>query len=173
MEFFDVINKRYSHRTAFKNEAIPDEDIRKIIDAGIKAPSGMNEQTTSFIVVTDSDLRKKISDVLPTEATRTAPVIIAVLSEHVVTACGMAFETEDYASATVSMLLAVAASGYASVWMDGMTKNAKANTEIKKILQIPENKTLRTILPVGIPEKEGKQRERKSFEERCSYNLYK
>lgn len=172
MDIFDAINNRYSHRTAFENQPVPDQDIRRIIEAGIHAPSGMNCQTTSFVVVTDAELRKAISDVLPTPATQTAPVILVVLTEHVVTPCGLAFEIEDYSAATENILLAATALGYASVWMDGMTKADEANVQIRKILNVPDGKTVRTILPLGVPSQTGTQKERKSFEERCTYNKF-
>ena len=172
MDFFEAVQNRYSHRTPFLDQPVPDEDVRKIVDAGIRAPSGMNCQTTSFVVVTDPDLRARIAQVLSSPATQTAPVILVVLSEHVVTPCGLPFEVEDYAAATENMLLAAAALGYASVWMDGMTKAEKANAAIREILNVPEGKTVRTILPLGVPAQRGAQKERKSFEERCTYNRF-
>ncbi|MCB6992502.1 nitroreductase family protein [bacterium 210820-DFI.6.37] len=169
MDFFEVVKKRGSYRNQFEEKAIPDEDIRKMLDAGIKAPSGYNLQTTSFVVVTDPKLRGQIAELMPSDATKTAPVILVVVSEHV-EADGLCFEIEDYASATETLLLAITAMGYASVWMDGDTKSDGNFEKIKEILGLPENKTVRTILPVGIPVKEVTQNTRKAFEERVSYN---
>ena len=42
MEFFDVIRKRASYRAAFQEDPVPREDLEKIVDAGIRAPSGKN-----------------------------------------------------------------------------------------------------------------------------------
>ncbi|MCI8477974.1 MAG: nitroreductase [Oscillospiraceae bacterium] len=172
MEFFDVINRRYSHRTPFTDQPVPDEDVRKILQAGIQAPSGMNCQTTSFVVVTDPELRRQISHVLSTPATQTAPVILVVLSEYLITPSGQPFEIEDYAAATENMLLAATALGYATVWMDGMTKADKVNTEIRRILNVPEGKTVRTILPLGVPAETGAPKPRKAFDERVHYNAF-
>lgn len=168
MDFFEVVNKRGSYRDQFQETAIPEEDIRKMLEAAIKAPSGYNMQTTSFVVVTDPQLRKEISDLMPSDATKTAPAIIVVTSEHV-EADGLCFEIEDYASATETLLLAITALGYASVWMDGDTKSDGNFEKIKALLNLPENKTVRTILPVGIPVKTVTQNSRKAFEERVSY----
>lgn len=169
MDFFEVVSKRGSYRDEFEAKSIPDADIRKMLDAAIKAPSGYNLQTTSFVVVTDEKLRSQISDLMPSDATKTAPVILVVVSEHV-EADGLCFEIEDYASATETLLLAITAMGYASVWMDGDTKLDGNFEKVKEILGLPENKTVRTILPVGIPVKEVNQNTRKSYEERVSYN---
>lgn len=172
MEFFDVVSRRYSHRTAFLDQPVPDADVRRIVEAGIQAPSGQNCQTTSFVVVTDPELRKGISELLSTPATQTAPVILVVLSEHVVAPCGMSFEVEDYAAAVENMLLAATALGYATVWMDGMTKAPVANAAIAKLLNVPEGKTVRTILPLGVPAETSAPKPRKFFEERVSYNRF-
>ncbi len=168
MDFFETVNKRGSYRDKFQDAAIPEEDFRKMLEAAIKAPSGYNMQTTSFVVVTDPQLRKEIAALMPSDATETAPAIIVVTSEHV-EADGLCFEIEDYASATETLLLAITALGYASVWMDGDTKLDGNFEKIKKLLELPESKTVRTILPVGVPAKEVTQNTRKAYEERVSY----
>lgn len=53
---------------AFKNEMIKDEELNKIIEAGLKAPSGMNLQTPIFIVFKNKEeletLRKVNASIL-------------------------------------------------------------------------------------------------------------
>ena len=83
MEFFEAVAKRYSHRTPFLDQPVPDADVRKIVEAGIQAPSGQNCQTTSFVVVTDPELRKAIAQQLSTPATQTAPVILVLSLIHI------------------------------------------------------------------------------------------
>ena len=129
MEFFETVAKRYSHRTPFLDQPVPDADVRKIVEAGIQAPSGQNCQTTSFVV-------------------------------------------EDYAASVENMLLAATALGYATVWMDGMTKAPAACAAIASLLHVPEGKTVRPILPLGVPAEVGEPKPRKSFEERAHYNQF-
>ena len=172
MEFFEAVAKRYSHRTPFLDQPVPDADVRKIVEAGIQAPSGQNCQTTSFVVVTDPELRKAIAQQLSTPATQTAPVILVVLAEHVVAPCGISFEVEDYAAAVENMHLAATALGYATVWMDGMTKAPVANAAIAELLHVPAGKTVRTIMPIGVPAEAGEPKPRKAFEERVHYNQF-
>ena len=171
MDFFDVVNKRGSYRGAFENKAVPDEDIRKILEPALKAPSGYNMQSTSFVVVTDGSLRKQISELMPSEATETAPVIIVVVSQRI-EADGYCFETEDYGAATEAICLGVTAMGYATVWMDGDTNTDGNSEKIGELLGLPEGRRVRTILPVGLPVKEVKQNSKKSYEERVSYNHF-
>ena len=45
----------------FENTSISPEDLKKILDAGMHAPSGYNLQTTTFYAVTDGEIRKKLA----------------------------------------------------------------------------------------------------------------
>ena len=49
MDVFEAIGKRYSYRGGFQPRAIPREDLSKIVQAGLQAPSGCNAQTTAFV----------------------------------------------------------------------------------------------------------------------------
>jgi len=55
MDLFEAIQGRKSIRR-YKQAPVPDEDIRKILDAGRWAPSANNTQPWSFIVIKDREL---------------------------------------------------------------------------------------------------------------------
>jgi nitroreductase len=61
MDLFDAIQGRKSIRR-FKQTPVPDEDIRKILDAGRWAPSANNTQPWSFIVITDKAVLKNMAE---------------------------------------------------------------------------------------------------------------
>ncbi|CEQ27175.1 nitroreductase family protein [Paraclostridium sordellii] len=61
MNKLDFIYNRVSVRK-YKNEAIPKEDIVEILKAGTYAPSGKNLQNWHFIVVSDVEKIKRISE---------------------------------------------------------------------------------------------------------------
>lgn len=176
MDFFDAVQKRASYRGKFADRNIPEADIRKIVEAGIHAPSGYNFQTTQFVIVRDASLRAQIAELLPTPATRTAPVmLVAVSGEKINRASGAAhfsFATEDYAAAVENIMLAITALGYAGVWMDGMTRMDDKNKAIAELLCVPDGMTVRTIVPFGIPEGEVRQKEKKSFDERVVWDHF-
>lgn len=170
MEFFEVIKKRHTYRGKFKDTKIPMEDLREMLDAGIRAASGLNFQPVSFLVITEPEAKKKIDDILKRDTTATAPVIILVLTSPEPTSNGISFETIDYGAATENLLLAITAKGYASVWMDGVLRFENRAQKIKDAFDIPENLNLQAVLPVGVPETEGTQKEKKPFEERVFFN---
>lgn len=45
-----------------KPDPIPDEDLRAVLEAAIKAPNGGNEQPWRFLVVRDAELRSKLGE---------------------------------------------------------------------------------------------------------------
>ena len=61
MELFDSIQGRKSIRR-FKQTPVHDEDIKKILDAGRRAPSANNTQPWSFIVVKNHTVLKQMAD---------------------------------------------------------------------------------------------------------------
>ncbi len=176
MEFFETVEKRASYRSAFAETQNPEEDIRKIVSAGLHAPSGYNFQTTSFVIVRDPELRGKLAELLPTPATKTAPVILVAVSEQKINevsgAAHFAFDTQDYAAAVENIMLAIVAMGYAGVWMDGMSRMNEVDAKIAKLLHVPDGKWVRSIIPFGVPTKEVPQKEKKSFEERVVWDRF-
>ncbi|HET6363579.1 MAG TPA: nitroreductase family protein [Nitrospirota bacterium] len=61
MDLFDSIQGRKSIRR-FKQTPVPDEDIKKILDAGRRAPSANNIQPWSFIVVKNRTVLQLMAD---------------------------------------------------------------------------------------------------------------
>lgn len=76
MNVFDAINSRRSYRGKFKDTPVPREDLMKIMEAGLAAPSGCNKQTTSLIAVDDPEMLSKLKGVIDPPVAQTAPGII-------------------------------------------------------------------------------------------------
>lgn len=60
MDALEAILSRRSTRS-YKPDAVENEKLQKIIDAGRHAPSGGNNQTCHFLVVQNSDVLKKLA----------------------------------------------------------------------------------------------------------------
>ena len=58
-DLFDIIHTTRAMRR-LKPDPVPDELIRKILDAGIRAPSGGNHQTWRFLIVKDPAIKKAV-----------------------------------------------------------------------------------------------------------------
>jgi nitroreductase len=72
MDIFDAIHGRKSIRR-FKPASVPDEDIRKILDAGRWAPSANNTQPWSFVVIRDRALLEKMAGAVRAMVDRMIP----------------------------------------------------------------------------------------------------
>ena len=61
----DVFEALYTTRAMrrVKEDPIPEDVIKSILDSAIRAPSGSNRQDWKFVVVTDKDVREKLSDI--------------------------------------------------------------------------------------------------------------
>ena len=60
MDALEAILSRRSTRS-YKPDAVENEKLQKIIDAGRHAPSGGNNQTCHFLIVQNSDVLKKLA----------------------------------------------------------------------------------------------------------------
>ena len=102
--------------------ASPREDLRKIVQAGIQAPSACNEQVVSFVIVNDPELLAKLAVVVNRPVCSTARAMIACVVDPRPVYKDLSFAPEDCAAAAENMLLAATALGYASVWLDGVLR---------------------------------------------------
>ena len=175
MELFETIDKRHSYRGAFSDDAVDRSDLRKIVEAGLKAPSGKNEQTTSFVIADDEAILDKIRTMHPSnKAMQQCRALIACIVDTEPEAIyeGYSFQVEDCAAAVENMLLAVTALGYATVWIDGWLR-VKGNAQaIGALLSVPHDKVVRIVLPVGKPAEEYRQPAKKPFPQRAWFNRY-
>ncbi|KZX15785.1 coenzyme F420:L-glutamate ligase [Methanobrevibacter cuticularis] len=61
MDVFEAINNRRSVRT-YKEDQLKEEEVKKILNAGIMAPTARGEQPWHFTVVQNEKLLKEIND---------------------------------------------------------------------------------------------------------------
>ena len=172
MDLFKVIEKRCSYRGAFKDQKLPHKDIEKIIDAGIRAPSGYNRQTTSFVIADGEEVIKEIGNIMGDERVETSPAVIVVLMDTDDEGKDLYFGIEDYGAAVENLLLAITALGYATVWIDGSLRRQDRAKRIADLLGVPDRHQVRVVLPLGVPAEEWEQKEKKSFSKRAWYNHY-
>jgi nitroreductase len=155
MDLFEAIGKRASVRQ-LEPAQISDEDLRKILDAGRRAPSGKNLQPLEFVVVKDRDTIKTLEKVQP--CVGQASAVIAIVADQSST-----YWLEDASAAAENMLLAITALGYASCWVEGTL--LRHEDSVKELLGIPEDRRLIILLPIGKPAATPVQKEKKPLEE--------
>jgi len=170
----EIINIRHSYRGRYLSKQIPKDDLVKIMEAGMAAPSGCNKQTTSFIAVDDPDILKKINEVINPPVCETAPAIIAVLTQRINAYRNRCFSVQDYSAAIENMLLTIVELGYQSCWYEGhITDEDRICDKIADILSVPKDYEVVCILPVGVAESDLSIPKKKGFEERAWFNTFK
>jgi nitroreductase len=172
MEVFEAIARRHSYRANFADAPVPREDLVKIVVAGIRAPSGKNEQTTSFVIVDDPDLLRRIAQIVDKPFVSTAQAVIACVIDPRPVLDDISFAVEDCAAAVENMLLAITALGYATVWLDGVLRVEDKVAKVARLLGVPEDKAVRILLPIGVAAEPGAQKEKLPFEKRAWFNRY-
>ncbi len=175
MEFFEAIEKRHSYRGGFADDKVSRDDLRKIVTAGLAAPTGCNAQPTTFVIVDDESILEEIRAMHPkNKALQQCRAMIAcvvnVEPESVYE--DMSFEVEDCAAAVENMLLAITALGYASVWIDGWLRVEERAARIGELLAVPKGKIIRVVLPIGVAVEEYPRPKKKAFDERAWFNKH-
>lgn len=173
MDLFEAIRERMSYRGKYLFDKVPYEDLKKIVQAGMDAPSGRNLQTTSFVVVDDENLLLEIAKIVPTGLVASAPALIVAAFGEDDPDDIFSSEREDCAAAVQNMLLAVTAMGYASCWIDGELKLDGRAEKISSLLRLPAGIKAHVLLPVGRAASSEKRRQKLSFEQRACRNRCK
>jgi nitroreductase len=141
MEALEAIRKRRSIRQ-YTGDLIPRGDLEKIVDAGRLAATGGNRQPWDFIVVTDREMIHQLKRTA--EWMEKAGAIIAVVMDP-----SSRWWVEDGSAAIENMLIASVALGYGACWLEGTT--LPMEEELKKLLHVPKDKRLLTLIPIGVP----------------------
>ena len=173
MNVFEALFQRRSYRGKFKDTPVSREDLRKILEAGLAAPSGCNKQTTSLIAVDDPEVLSKLKAVIDPPVAQTAPAAICVLTQRINAYRDRCFAIQDYSAAIENMLLAIVELGYQSCWYEGhITDEDRIGEKMAEILGVPEGYELICYLPVGIAEDELKMPNKKEFSDRAWFNSF-
>src|SRR5512139_1459306 len=148
MDIYEVVKARTSVRS-FKTKDVSPEVITRLLEAARLAPSASNRQEWRFVVVRDSANRKKLAKAANAQKfISEAPVILVCCAEtdnHVM-ACGQLCYPIDVAIAIDHITLCAVAEGLGACWI-----GAFYESEVRKILGIPQSIRVVALLPVGYP----------------------
>ena len=171
MDMLELISARRSYRGMYKPAPVCREDLTKIMQAALDAPSGCNKQTTSIIAVDDPEILAKLRAVIDPPVAETAPAWICVLTRRIIAYRDRCFAVQDYSAAIQNMLLAIVALGYQSCWYEGhITDVDRIGDKMARILGVPEDYELVCLLPVGVAADPVTNPRKKGFEERAWFN---
>jgi nitroreductase len=169
MDVYTAISQRRSVR-AYKDRAVEDEKLKKVLDAARLAPSASNRQEWKFVVVRDKNTREKLSRAaLGQTFVAQAPVVIVACATETerVMACGQSAYTVDVSIACAYMTLQACELGLGTCWL-----GAFHEYEVKDILKIPSQIRVVTMMPLGYPDQPPSVKSRKSLDKIVCYEKY-
>lgn len=172
MDLFEAIARRSSYRGLYSPAAVPREHLVKIVEAGIYAPSAKNEQVTTFVIVDEPAMVQEVARILDRPNCMAAKAVIACVTDPRPVVEDMSFATEDCAAAVENMWLAITALGYATVWLDGVLRRQNRAARIGQLLCVPPDRSVRILLPIGVPAEPVSQKEKLPFDQRAWFNRY-
>lgn len=162
MEFYDVVRSRRSVRK-YQKKDIPEEVLRRILDAARLAPSASNLQSWRFIVIRNQESKNVLAK-LYKERTwiADAAVIIAGVGTDPDYRMGSGRPSYDIdlSIAMTHMMLAATAESLGSCWIGSFDYE-----KTKRFLGIPEKFPLVGFLTIGYPDETPPPSERKKLEE--------
>lgn len=152
----EFVNRRSVR--VYTEEPVADEDLRKILSAGLMAPSGKSKFPWHFIVVKDRAMLEKLS------ACRVGVARMLAKAACAIVIIGDPADTdtlvEDCTIAAAYMHLEASSLGLGSCYIQGRGREAEdgRTTEdfVRSLLGFPEKYQLQAILSLGHPLKEAR-----------------
>lgn len=146
-----VIHNRKSVRN-FTGQAVSMDLLDKIVRAGMAAPSAVNMQPWSFVVVTYRQTLDLLNDGLPYAkmlGKAGAAIIVCAIPEKAYDGL-KEFAVIDSTLAGENILLAAEALGLGAVWTAAYPYEDRMNV-VRKVLGIPGNIIPLNVIPIGYP----------------------
>ncbi|TET24576.1 MAG: nitroreductase [Candidatus Bathyarchaeum sp.] len=171
--YFEIVEKRRAIRK-YKPCDIPEEDLKKILEAARLAPSAENSQPWRFIIVKDQKTKELLARPSPQTFIADANAIVVVLADPSVSCCPRAtWTTRDPMIATEHLVLAATALGYGTCWIANYESRSKEwINEVKRTLKIPEHIQIIVLVAIGVPDEKPSPRPRRNLQETCFAELY-
>lgn len=149
LDLLNLILKRRSIRK-FKDLKPNKELIKKIINAGLLAPTSKNKKPVELIVIDDKETLLKLKDCksFGTSGFETAPYGIVVIGDSEKSDVWV----EDASIAAAYMQLQAEGLGLGSVWIqirERFSEFDSSEKEVKKVLNIPEKYGVLCIILIG------------------------
>jgi nitroreductase len=174
-------NRRHNGRV--KADPIPDEHLKKILEAACWAPSGNNAQPWEFVVVKSAEAKTKIREIMEGPARPGSSHGPQVDPPVMIVVCGDTRLKESYpesinrqevfysslAAAIQNMHLAATALGLATTW--GTIREASM-APLRQLLDLPEGLEIVALVRGGYPQEAPSPRPRRSVEEAVHYERF-
>ena len=168
MDVYEAIRKRRSIR-AYQDQPVPEDVLRRVLEAARLAPSARNRQEWRFVVVRDTERRRALAEAANgQEFVAQAPVCLAFCATKLhVMGCGVDAGIVDTSIPFAYVTLAAAAEGLGTCWLGAFSQE-----KAKRVLGVPESALVVGLTPLGYPAEEPAARARRKFEEVVAFERW-
>jgi nicotinate-nucleotide--dimethylbenzimidazole phosphoribosyltransferase len=185
---FETIHNRRSVRK-YKSDPVPDEHVRKILEAARMAPTAGNQQPWKFLVIRDrqkldalaqasiafnlerakgnqseeelKDQKQKMEEYYTGALSATVYVVVLTDNQSVYPT----YNHYDGPLAAANLMIAARALGYGTVFYTDTFNEAV----VKKVFNISDRYTCECVTPIGVPETWPDTPEKKKLEDLVAY----
>ncbi len=168
MSVLEVIRKRYSCR-AYQQRSIEPEKLQTILEAARLAPSARNFQDWRFVVVTESEAKRRVAETTnrPDLFEKAGAIIIACSNNDYVMRCGQAIGPIDVSIALEHICLQATELGLGTCWIGSFDPD-----EVRQILAIPDDIAVIELMTVGYPADSKPKPKREPMEKIVSFEKW-
>lgn len=157
MQTFDCIAKRASIRE-YESRPIEKKLLEKLVDAGRRAPTARAVEPWEFVVIQERRTLKKLGEIATSGSfVKDAACCIVIFCKET------KYYLEDGCAATENILLCAADLGLGACWIAGDKKPYV--DEVSKLLGGGEDLKLISLISLGWPKEEVKQRKNRSLQD--------
>lgn len=168
----DAIKNILTRRSIRKyiQKAVPEKDVRELVNAGMHAPTARNLQPWHFVVVDKRDLIDQLAIAHPhAKMLKQASLAILVCGDKTIQEAE-GYIIQDCSAATQNIMLTAHALGLGSVWL-GMYPREERMQKVSELLDIPGHILPVALISIGYPD-ELKETPERYKEERIHRNKF-
>ena len=166
MDFFDLINQRYSVR-AYKTDPVEDKKLQQVLDAAHLAPTAANRQPIQFVVIHTAGRESDLKRIYSAEWFRKAPLVICACA--VSSQAWSRMDKKNYSEVDVTiamdhLILAATNLGLGTCWVAAFDPEAA-----REVLGLPEGVEPIAFTPIGYPSDLPRPKKRKPLSDLIRY----
>ncbi len=169
MDVSEAIRNRYSCRH-YQDKPLDQNKLAGVLEAARQAPSAKNLQDWRFVVVTDTQTKKKVAAAANNQTfleEAGAIIIACTVSDHVMR-CGQAVGPIDIAIALEHIALQATELGLATCWIGSFYAD-----KVKSVVGIPDNVMIVELMALGYPADPPKEHRREALNRIVSFEKWK
>ncbi len=164
MDTIEAIMARRSIRK-YKPDNIPEDDLKTLLEVARQAPSAANRQPRHIVVVKDPGIKRRVAEACNGQTwVGDADVVIAGVALPDVSEKWCVVDTTI---AMENLIIAAASMGYGTCWIGAFRED-----EVKKILNIPADKKVVALTPLGVPDVSPPAKSRKPIDQLFSLDEF-